>query len=36
MDGIVEIDEAFFGAADEGGKRGRGAEKTEFLSPLCL
>jgi hypothetical protein len=36
MDGIVEMDEAFFGAADEGGKRGRGAEKTAAMVSVSL
>jgi hypothetical protein len=36
MDGIVEIDEAFFGAADEGGKRGRGAEKTAVCAAVMV
>jgi transposase-like protein len=36
MDGIVEMDEAFFGAADEGGKRGRGAEKTAVMVSVSL
>jgi hypothetical protein len=36
MDGIAEMDEAFFGAADEGGKRGRGAEKTAVMVSVSL
>jgi hypothetical protein len=36
MSGIVEMDEAFFGAADEGGKRGRGAEKTAVMVSVSL
>jgi hypothetical protein len=28
LSGVVEMDEAFFGAVTEGGKRGRGTEKT--------
>ena len=36
MAGIVEMDEAFFGAADEGGKRGRGAEKTAVMVSVSL
>ena len=28
MSGIVEMDEAFFGSPTEGGKHGRGSEKT--------
>jgi hypothetical protein len=36
MDGIVEMDETFFGAADEGGKRGRGAEKTAVMVSVSL
>jgi len=36
LDGIVEIDEAFFGASSEGGKRGRGTEKTAVLVSISL
>ncbi len=36
LDGIVEIDDAFFGAPTEGGKRGRGTEKTKVLIALSL
>jgi transposase-like protein len=36
MSGTVEMDEAFFGAADEGGKRGRGAEKTAVMVSVSL
>ncbi|MDR0764293.1 MAG: IS1595 family transposase [Synergistaceae bacterium] len=36
MDGIVEMDETFFGSADEGGKRGRGAEKTAAMVSVSL
>ena len=28
LSGIVEVDDAYFGAPDEGGKRGRGTDKT--------
>jgi hypothetical protein len=35
-DGIVEMDEAFFGAAAEGGKRGRGTEKTAVMVSVSL
>lgn len=34
--GIVELDDAFFGAPTEGGKRGRGTEKTTVLVGLSL
>jgi transposase-like protein len=34
--GIVELDDAFFGAPTEGGKRGRGTEKTVVLVGLSL
>jgi hypothetical protein len=34
--GIVELDEAFFGAPSEGGKRGRGTDKTKVLVGLSL
>jgi len=30
--GIVELDDAFFGAPSEGGKRGRGSDKTKSVS----
>jgi hypothetical protein len=36
MGGRVEMDEAFFGAPAEGGKRGRGTEKTGVLVSLSL
>lgn len=34
--GIVELDDAFFGASSEGGKRGRGTDKTKVLVGLSL
>lgn len=34
--GIVELDDAFFGAPSEGGKRGRGTSKTKVLVGLSL
>ena len=34
--GIVEMDEAYFGGPDEGGKRGRGTDKTKVLAGLSL
>lgn len=34
--GIVELDDAFFGAPTEGGKRGRGTEQTKVLIGLSL
>jgi transposase-like protein len=36
MSGIVEMDEAFFGSPTEGGKRGRGTEKTAVLVGISL
>jgi transposase-like protein len=36
LDGVVEMDDAFFGAPDEGGKRGRGTEKTPAIIALSL
>jgi hypothetical protein len=36
MDGIVEMDETFFGAVDEGGKRGRGAEKAAVMVSVSV
>jgi hypothetical protein len=36
LDGIVEMDEGFFGGPAEGGKRGRGTEKTAVLVSLSL
>ena len=34
--GIVELDDVFFGASSEGGKRGRGTNKTKVLAGLSL
>jgi transposase-like protein len=34
--GLIELDEAFFGAPTEGGKRGRGTEQTKVLAALSL
>jgi transposase-like protein len=34
--GIVELDDAFFGAPNEGGKRGRGTDQTKVLVGLSL
>ncbi len=34
--GIVELDDAFFGSPSEGGKRGRGTDKTKVLAGLSL
>lgn len=34
--GIVELDDGFFGAPSEGGKRGRGTDKTKVLVGLSL
>jgi transposase-like protein len=36
LDGIVEMDDAFFGAPEEGGKRGRGTDKTPAIVALSL
>jgi hypothetical protein len=36
LSGVVEMDEAFFGAKKEGGKRGRGTEKTPVAIGLSL
>lgn len=36
LNGIVELDEAFFGAPAEDGKRGRGTEKTAVLVSVSL
>ena len=36
LGGIIEMDEAFFGAPTEGGKRGRGTDKTAVLVSVCL
>jgi len=36
LNGIVEMDEGFFGGAAEGGKRGRGTEKTAVLVSVSL
>jgi transposase-like protein len=36
LSGIVEMDESYFGGPDEGGKRGRGTEKTKVLVGLSL
>jgi transposase-like protein len=36
LDGIVEMDDAFFGASGENGKRGRGTEKTPAVIAMSL
>jgi transposase-like protein len=36
LQGVVEMDEAFFGSPDEGGKRGRGSDKTPVVIGLSL
>jgi transposase-like protein len=36
LDGIVEMDDAFLGAPGEGGKRGRGTDKTPAIIELSL
>ena len=36
LDGYIEVDDAFFGGASEGGKRGRGTDKTVVLVGVSL
>lgn len=36
LSGIVEIDDAFFGAPKEGGKRGRGTAKAKVIAGLSV
>ena len=36
LSGIVEVDDAFFGGADNNGKRGRGTGKTQVIIGLML
>jgi transposase-like protein len=36
LDGVLEMDEGFFGGAAEGSKRGRGTEKTAVLVSVSL
>jgi len=36
LEGIVELDEAFFGSPTEGGKRGRGTDKTAIFASVSL
>ena len=36
LNGTVEIDEAFFGSPTEGGKRGRGTDKTAVFVSVSL
>ena len=36
LSGIVELDESFFGSPTEGGKRGRGTDKTAVLVSISL
>jgi len=36
LQGTVEMDESFFGSPDEGGKRGRGSDKTPIVVGLSL
>jgi hypothetical protein len=36
MDGTVEMDEAFLGSVNEGGKRGRRAKKTAVMASVPL
>jgi transposase-like protein len=36
LNGIVELDEAFFGSPTEGGKRGRGTDKTAVFVSVSL
>ncbi len=36
LDGVVELDDAYFGSADKGGKRGRGTDKAKVVVGLSL
>lgn len=36
LSGIVELDDAYFGSSDEGGKRGRGTDKAKVVVGLSL
>jgi len=36
LGGVVEMDDAFFGASSEGGKRGRGTDKTAVIVSVSL
>ena len=36
LEGIVELDDAFFGAPSQGGKRGRGTERTAVMVSVSL
>jgi len=36
LSGLVELDEGFFGAPTEGGRRGRGTDKTPVMTGLSL
>lgn len=36
LDGIIELDDAYFGSTDEGGKRGRGTTKSKVVVGLSL
>jgi transposase-like protein len=36
LNGIVELDDAYFGSSDEGGKRGRGTTKSKVVVGLSL
>ena len=36
LNGVIELDDAFFGAPTEGGKRGRGTDKTAVLVSVSL
>jgi len=36
LNGIIEVDDAFFGSPSEGGKRGRGTDKTPVVVALSL
>jgi transposase-like protein len=36
LSGIVELDDTFFGSADEGGKRGRGTNKAKVIVGLSI
>ena len=36
LSGLIELDEGFFGAPSEGGRRGRGTDKTPVMTGLSL
>ena len=36
LSGIVELDDAYFGAGEDNGKRGRGTTKTKVVAGVSL